>query len=608
MSSTPEEKLASLNSWDSVSWKKVNSEVTSLRKRIFACSRAKKYKQLRSLQKLLFYSTSNILFAIRKVTLQNSGRFTPGADNLTYLTPTQRWTLFEDLRRFNFQNYQSIPVKRIYVPKPDGRKRPIGLPTLFDRVVQQMVKSCLEPEHESYMSSLSYGFRPKRSVNDAINRIYVSLAKENSRTWVVELDLEGCFDNIGHDAILSRCKYFPFIHLIQEWLYAGILYESVFFDTDTGTPQGAVLSALFCNIALQDVDKEAGVKLINPIKQYVNQGTPSLIVFADDGVGLCYTRNQAEDLLETLRDSYKKRGLDINQAKSRIVHICQGFDFLGFHIKCLPRDGYENRDVILQLENGDWWFDYAQTGIYIVPSKKSIEKFKDSIKTAFKECAGSNAATLINKVNPIIRGWAHSKQFWHCNRVFHDLDGYIFNLCWRWMHRTHPQKNNQWLKETYFKHKVDHGYNNKWVFSTTTVGRKDVSIKLEMSQLKWFKPEQHIMIRNNACPDDPSQTQYFKELEIKRRLSKRFTFIGLMELSIAQAQNQICPVCGDSLFNGEELHKHHIISVKKGGKNTANNLIALHKDCHRAIHKSGETFIKYTTLFNEIKNFKKKSV
>lgn len=331
--------------------------------------------------------------------------------------------------------------------------------------------------HE-FCKKLSYGFRPNRcsAVNDAINRIYVTLAKANSRTWAVELDLEGCFDNIGHDAILSRCKHFPYINLIQQWLYAGILYESVFFNTETVTPQGAVLSALFCNIALQGVEAEAGVIYTDPIKQYVKQGgaTPSLIVYADDGVGLCYTRSQAETLLETLRDSYKKRGLDISQVQTRIVHICQGFDFLGFNIKLLPRDGATNKQVILELDNGNWWFDYPQTSLTIAPSKKSIDKFKNTIKQAFKKCAGSNAATLINKVNPIIRGWANSKQCWHCNRTFHDLDSYIYNLCWRWMHRLHPNKPNKWLKETYYRHKTEllRGYNNKWVFSTTTTGRK----------------------------------------------------------------------------------------------------------------------------------------
>lgn len=443
-----------------------------------------------------------MLYSIRKVCHTNKGALTPGIDGTIYGTASGRMGLYKEIRSMDFDEYQAIPVKRIYIPKPDGRMRPIGIPSLKDRVIQQMVKNTLEPECESYFEGSSYGFRPARSVNDAINRIYVTLGKENSRVWVVEADLVGCFDNISHASMLNGVKHHPQKHLIQEWLTAGIVYESVFFDTDQGSPQGSVISPLLCNIALHGLESDLGIK-IDP-KGHVKSGGRSLVRFADDFVVLCYTLEDAKRVLASLPGILAKRGLQLNDSKTRITHACEGFDFLGFNIKISPMDGRSEADVINKVGD-DFVYNYRETLLVIKPSNKSIQKFKNTLKDCFVKKAGSNAVALISNANPIIRGWAQSKYAWHCTRTFHDLDHYIYGLCWRWMHRAHPKMSSSWLKSKYFRHKTEFGFNNKWVFSAKFIPKRNKGVvrDLDLLQLKWFKPSRHVMIRNLANPDDP---------------------------------------------------------------------------------------------------------
>jgi RNA-directed DNA polymerase len=590
--------------WLQINWKSVNRELTSLRRRIFQACRMKKYKSLRSIQRLLFFSKSNILFSIRKVTSINSGSLTPGYDSLTYTTDETRAQLFKEIQSMDMNDYNPIPVKRIYVPKPDGRLRPIGIPTIKDRVIQQMTKNALEPEWETVFESGSYGFRPERSTNDAINRLYVSLSKENCRPWVVEGDIVGCFDNIDHSFLMGRLKWFPFKHLIEKWLNGGIIYDRVFFETQTGTPQGSIISPLLCNIAMHGMEKELGISYNS--QGYVNSEGRSLVRYADDFVVLCHTKEDATLVTNELNKILAKRGLILNNMKTKISHICEGFDFLGFNIKIRPKDGYKIEDVLFKKDD-DWVYIYCRTQLIISPSEKSINKFKSTLKNSFMLSYGSNAAVLINSVNPIIRGWANSKIHWHSNRTFHKLDHYIYNLCWRWMKRSHPTKSNGWLKSQYFRRKSERGFHNNWVFTANTTNKYGEPIKLEMLQLKWFKPSRYTMIRLHDCPDDPFRTKYFRYLKRIRALKKRVSTLNRFDSDLAFQQDDICPVCGESLFNGEKLHRHHIVSRADGGESSIKNLILLHLDCHRQVHLADGDEAWALTFINSKSSLPKKS-
>jgi RNA-directed DNA polymerase len=417
---------------------------------------------------------------------------------------------------------------------------------------------------------------------DAVNRIYVSLNKEGSRRWILDADISGCFDNISHTYLMNQLAYFPYKEIIFKWLKAGIVYESVFFDTEFGTPQGSIISPLLCNIALHGMEEELGV-VINK-QGNVTTGSRSMVRYADDFVVLCYSKEDAYKAKCELEELLGKRGLTVSEAKTRVRHAVEGFDFLGFTIRITPKDGYLI-DKVIQRKGDDFTYEYDKTLLLIKPSLKSINNFKNKVRELTMKGSGSNAETLINRLNPIIRGWAQSKIYWHCNRTFHDLDHFLFNRIVRFIRRSHPNKSWKWLREKYFKHKQDEVFNNKWVFHTKIPGDKPGEIRdLELLQLKWFKPLIHIMVRNLANPMDPSFSSYFNDLTSKRLLAKGVSLLNKSDQKLVNTQGFRCPVCDESLFNGEKIHKHHIIPRVEGGKDLYSNLIILHLTCHYLVH------------------------
>ena len=324
-----------------------------------------------------------------------------------------------------------------------------------------------------------------------------------------------------------------------------------------------------------------------------------MVRYADDFVILCYSKEDSQKAKLELEELLARRGLKVSEAKTRIRHICEGFDFLGFNIKITPKDGYPIFKVIQQTGD-DFVYEYNKSLLLISPSLKSINTFKGRIREAISRSKGRNAHRFIDKLNPIIRGWAQSKIYWHCNRTFHDLDHFLFNSIVRFIKRAHPNKAWYWLKEKYFKHKADQGFNNKWVFFTKIPDKSNPNghWDLELLQLKWFKPLTHIMIRNLANPFDPSFKEYFSELTSKRMMIKGVSILIKNDQKLMSSQQFSCPVCGDSLFNGEKLHKHHILPRAEGCRDLISNLVILHLTCHNTIHYSfdrddwRETFMK----------------
>lgn len=236
--------------WNSIDWKQHKRVVRNLRGRIFRAQRNGEYYKVRSLTKLLLKSYSNLLISVRQITQINTGKQTAGVDGQTALTPEERITLVQELRD---DNWIPSPTKRVYIPKKNGKRRPLGIPTVKNRVIQNVVKNALEPCWEAKFEEHSYGFRPGRSCHDAIEQCFTRLnlnPRGSNNTWVLDADISGFFDNISHETILESVKYFPGRKLIQDWLKAGYLDKSVLNPTHKGTPQGGVVSPLLANIGL----------------------------------------------------------------------------------------------------------------------------------------------------------------------------------------------------------------------------------------------------------------------------------------------------------------------------------------------------------------------
>lgn len=243
--------------WNAINWRQANKQVRNLRQRIFRASQAGDHRKVKSLQKLMLRSYSNTLLSVRRVTQVNAGRHTAGVDKLIAKTPQARGKLIDHLR--TFQPWKANPARRVYIPKADGQQRPLGIPTVLDRCMQAIVKNALEPAWEAKFEGTSYGFRPGRSTHDAIAKIFLLARPNKKKRWVVDADIKGAFDNIDHAFLLQTIGHFPARALIHQWLKAGYVDGGVLHNTDTGTPQGSVISPLLANIALHGLEQALGV-------------------------------------------------------------------------------------------------------------------------------------------------------------------------------------------------------------------------------------------------------------------------------------------------------------------------------------------------------------
>jgi RNA-directed DNA polymerase len=540
--------------WHNVNWRKANRIVRQLRQRIFKATQNGDIKRVRSLQRLMLRSYSNVLLSVRKATQDNQGRKTAGVDRVLVKTPLQRMKLTNDLA-INNNDWQPKPARRLYIPKSNGKNRPLGIPTIRDRCLQAIVKNALEPYWEAKFEGSSYGFRPGRSVHDAIGKIYLSTRPNGTKKWVVDADISGCFDNINHHKLMSSIGNFPGRRLISAWLKAGYVDVSTFHRTEIGIPQGGLISPLLANIALHGLEKHLGVKY-NCRGQI--RGKRILVRYADDFVILCESEDDALQAKESTQEWLKLRGLELSKEKTRIVHISEGFDFLGFNIK-------------------HYKVNNTKTGwkLLIKPSNKFVKKAKAKIRETFLKYHGQAVGLLIAEINPIIRGISE-----YCRKVvssatFSSLDQYLYIRQIRYANRTHPNKPNKWKAGKYWG-RLNLSRNSRWDFGDKKYGAY-------MLKFSWFNIERHAMVIKTASPDDPSLGDYW-EKKWQTKAKSEATKYNKTKETVANRQGYRCTVCGESLFNDEPIDLHHIIPRCKGGKDEIRNLIWVHQYCHHKIH------------------------
>jgi RNA-directed DNA polymerase len=272
--------------WDAISWRAVEDDVRRLRQRIFTASQAGDLKKVRNLQKLMLRSRANTLLSVRRVTEDNAGRKTAGIDRRVITTSVGKVALV-DWMSHQTEPWQARPVKRVFIPKSNGKQRPLGIPVIVDRALQARVKNALEPEWEARFEPKSYGFRPGRGCHDAIEAIYqVVKGRDPKRRWVLDADLAAAFDRIDHGHLLDQLGTFPARGLIRDWLTAGVVDKGHFAPTEEGTPQGGVVSPLLLNVALHGMEAAAGVRYFRRSRGGIETAPdcPVLVRYADDRV------------------------------------------------------------------------------------------------------------------------------------------------------------------------------------------------------------------------------------------------------------------------------------------------------------------------------------
>jgi RNA-directed DNA polymerase len=402
--------------WNAINWRKANRAVRNLRHRIFRAAQEGNLKKVHSLQKLLLKSHSNRLVSVRRVTQINAGKHTPGVDKLVIKSPAARGRMVDVLAQYTL--WKAKPVRRVYIPKANGKLRPLGIPVVMDRCIQAMVKSALEPAWEATFEGTSYGFRPGRGCHDAIEKIY-GLARPNKmKKWVLDADIKGAFDHISHDYLLKAIGPAPGRDLIKQWLKAGYVEQEVFQATEQGTPQGGVVSPLLANIALHGMEEALGVKY-DSRGQLI--GKRAVVRYADDFVCFCETKEDAEQVRGILMEWLKERGLTLSAEKTRIVHLTEGFDFLGFNIRHYPAP----------LTSRTGW------KLLIKPSKESVQEVQKKLQGLWAAVQGSNTQSALTKLNPVIRGWANYFRTAVAKEIFSKLDSWMFYKADRYTRYTH---------------------------------------------------------------------------------------------------------------------------------------------------------------------------
>jgi RNA-directed DNA polymerase len=493
--------------------------------------------------------------AVRLVTQVNQGKYTPGIDKVLVKTPKARGELVDQLGQYEL--WKPLPTRRVYIPKANGKQRPLGIPVIIDRAIQAIVKNALEPFWEAKFEDSSYGFRPGRSCHDAVERIYNLASAKGNRRWVLDADIKGAFDNIDHDKLMSLIGNFPARELIHQWLKAGYLEGGVFYDTEAGTPQGGVISPLLANIAFHGMEEALGVrfKFLKNRKHATELHTKSvgLVRYADDFVVFCHTQEEAEKAKSKLKDWFAERGLTFSEEKTRIVNLDEGFNFLGFNVR-------------------QYKVSNSKTGykLLIKPSKDSVKKVKRKLKETFRKWRGHEVSELIKDLNPVIRGWANYFRTGVSAKIFNSLDSYCFELQKRWVRWQHPKKRWGWTKRRYWG---NFRGGNQWIF-----GRSD----LYLLYFSWTPIKRHTLVRRFAAWDDPDLQEYWEE----RKVKELELMLNAFKRRVAKQQNYVCPVCKDSLANGEELHDHHLVPKGKGGGNDPSNYAIVHYFCHQAAHAS----------------------
>ena len=537
--------------WTNIDWNANRRLVRNLRQRIYRASREGNHRKVRSLQRLMLKCQANRETSIRRVTQINAGRSTPGIDKVTVKTPEARTQLIAELA--TYQPWKAQPVRRVYIPKANGKQRPLGIPTIRDRCMQAIVKNALEPEWEAKFEPCSYGFRPGRSCHDAIERIYNNVHPATKKRWAVDADIKGAFDNIQHDTILTAIARFPGKGLIRAWLKAGLVEKERTQRTELGTPQGGVISPLLANIALHGMEKAVGVRFSKDRNSYSNRGTRALIRYADDFVILTTSKEDAEQAKSEISLWLQERGLELSEEKTKICHLTQGFDFLGFTIKLYPNPA-------------------TRTGLklLITPSKQSVLSFKQRMKLEWTKLIGQNGDTVTGRLGPIVKGWGNYFRTTVSKETFSDVDRWMFTREVRWTRRTHPEKPWKWITQTYFGQQQQ-GRRDKWVFG---------GMKGHLSKLSWTPIQRHIMVKYDASPDDSTLKEYWE----KRNQRKANLHLNAQRKKLDKRQKGNCPICRDSLHNGEELHVHHMIPKRKGGSDALFNLALVHLYCHQQIH------------------------
>jgi RNA-directed DNA polymerase len=520
----------------------------------------------------LLYRRDWIVSALKSV-LVNTGSRSAGVDGITkkdFENEVFRQEFIEELRKdIQAGAYKPQPVRRVWIPKANGKQRPLGILTMRDRVVQMMLKMLLEPIYESDFLPCSNGFRPGRSTMDCIATCYARITTMNKFLWVIEGDVRQCFDRINHKILLrllrQRIADRRIIHLMDSFLKVGVMEGGLFQTTPEGTPQGGIISPLLANVYLHQFDlwwwKNYGSlhRYEKERRRNRMQGNSVLARYADDFILLCNgTRAEVERLREEVRQFlWDELHLELNMEKTQITHVTNGFDFLGFHIQWkLPKD------------NKPW--------LRVTPSQKSVQRLRHTVKgMTNRRSVNSTPEQKLKAVNRVLRGWINYYRHVSFKYTAGKLDWWTTDRFYRWLKKKYDVGARRIMKQYYIQ-ETARGHNRKNLGFKDSQGRMLYLFQMADIPHSKYKPK----IRSNPFLDSepiphadvetPFPEYWDGTMSIENQLWDEARKQAL------ERDNYICVQCGGK----ENVEVHHIQARKDGGGHELDNLVTLCLACH----------------------------
>lgn len=428
--------------------------------------------------KLMLRSFSNLLLSVRKATQENRGKRTPGLDGQVALTAKSRMKLVRELLKY--ETWKVKPAKRVYIPKVDGKQRPLGILTVKNRVAQAVVKNALEPYCEAQFETHSYGFRPGRSAHDAVEQCWNRLNRRSKDRWVLDADIRSAFDSISQNFINNRLEFFPARGLVKSWLRAGYVEAEIFHDTTDGVQQGGIVSPVIANLALDGMQQLVG-------------GTRGFVRYADDFIATARTEEELLQLKPRIESWLAERGLILHPDKTKIVHIRDGFDFLGFNIR-----------------------QYRGTCL-VKPQKKKVLGLLQRIRDWLRAHWTVSPDVVVRYLNTLLNSWIPYYRHAVSKAAFDFIKHQLWKAIWNWCARRHPNKPYRWIKSKYFqRHK-----GQDWCFYADIVTDCGERIREFLVNPSDTQIQRHIKVRADACLDDPSYCEFWEQrANRKHRLTK----------------------------------------------------------------------------------------
>ena len=482
-------------SWETTSWPLVRNRIRRLQRRIYEASKNDNKRRMYFLQKILINSRDAKLLAVLQVTTLNKGREgtqSSGSDKYVPTTAKEKLLLAKSL---SF-NGKAQPIRRAWIEKPrKSERRPLGIPTIRDRAKQAIAKLALEPQWEARFEPNSYGSRPGRAAHDAIEAIFQDLC-HNKNKWVYERDIRECFDTISHEALIRKLETFPTMETqVNAWLKAGIMEGYVhttreITSTTQGTPQGGILSPLLANVALHGIENhlQEFVKTIPASHRARRAKAQALGVvrYASDLVLMHGDKQILERCIEEAKSFLSLVSLDISEEKPHLTDGREGFQFLGFQIIQLFRKG--------------------RYSCKIYPSRKDQKRLLLKVRGIIQSSKAVSSYDLIERLSPVIIGWAQYFQYCECSTTFTKLNHLVFEKLRAWAFRRDRRNNRTAIKEKYFPTGKTYSYlgavhSDNWILN----GQKRTRFGLKtnfLPNMSWVPSKTFTKIVEESSPLD----------------------------------------------------------------------------------------------------------